>query len=208
MIRPIRLYGDPVLRRAARTVTRFDASLRGLAADMIDTMIDADGLGLAAPQVGASWRLFVVAGVADPARALPAATEDGEVVEPTIEEQRSAALVFVNPTLEPLGGRQAGIEGCLSLPGLYHEAVERHAALRVRYQDLAGAWHERVVEGRFAVVLQHEADHLDGVLFIDRLDDTERRAFMEAHRSDLAQMQRDAKAALKGGTRAAVARSG
>ena len=207
MIRPIRLYGDPVLRRAARTVTRFDEALHGLAADMIDTMIDADGLGLAAPQVGARWRLFVVAGVADPERALPETSDDGEAVEPTLEEQRRAALVFVNPRLEPLGGSQTGIEGCLSLPGLYHEAVERHASLRVRYQDLAGAWHERVAEGRFAVVLQHEADHLDGVLFVDRLADAERRAFMDEHRSDLAQMQRDAKAALKGGAHAAVART-
>jgi peptide deformylase len=197
MIRPIRLYGDPVLRRAARNVTRFDEALRGLAADMIDTMIDADGLGLAAPQVGVARRLFVVAGAADPERT----PRDDDAPEPTLEEQRASAIVFVNPTLRGLGGAQTGIEGCLSIPGLYHDAVERHAVVGVRYQDLSGAWHERSAEGRFAVVLQHEADHLDGVLFIDRLPGGERSAFMEEHRSDLAQMQRDAKAALRGGGR-------
>lgn len=195
MIHPIRLYGDPVLRRAARPVTRFDAGLRELVADMIDTMIEADGLGLAAPQVGVGRRVFVVAGSADPERQTLERDEHDE--GPSLEEQRATTMVFVNPTLEPLSGRQQGIEGCLSLPGLYHESVERHAMLRVRWQDLEGAWHERCAEGRFAVVLQHEADHLDGVLFIDRLPEAERLAFMDEHRSELAQMQRDAKAALR-----------
>ncbi len=197
MIRPIRLYGDPVLRRAARTVTSFDATLRALAADLIDTMIASDGLGLAAPQVGVGARLFVVAGMADPDRPEPA--EDDP--EPSLEEQRAMALVFVNPRLDHVQGNQSGIEGCLSLPGLHHEAVGRHAQLRIRYQDLDGAWHERAAEGRFAVVLQHENDHLDGVLFIDRLPDDERYAFMDEHRAELAQMQREAKAALRGETR-------
>ena len=238
MIRPVRLYGDPVLRRRARPVTAFDQDLRALVADMIDTMIDADGLGLAAPQIGVSTRVFVVAGAAE-AEQTQADTDstlaeaDGAGVEgvggrangapagqvsgapagqdggkpagqvagaPTgasPEEQRAQALVFVNPSFEGTRGRQVGIEGCLSLPGLYHEAIGRHAALLVRYQDLDGGWHEREAEGRFAVVLQHEADHLDGVLFIDRLEPQERFAFMDEHRADLAQMQRDAKAALR-----------
>ena len=196
MIHAIRLFGDPVLRRTARPVTRFDDELHRLAADMIDTMIEADGLGLAAPQIGVSQRLFVVAGSADRA-APPAPSEDED--EPSLEEQRARALVFVNPALTPLGGRQHGIEGCLSLPGLYHEEVERHAAVLLRYQDLSGDWHERTLEGRFAVVVQHEIDHLDGVLFIDRLRDDERYAFMDEHRTELAQMQRDAKAALRAG---------
>ncbi len=203
MIRPIRLYGDPVLRRAARSVSRFDDDLRALAADMIDTMIDADGLGLAAPQIGIARRVFVVAGAADPEQP----KLDDDAPEPTLDEQRAAALVFVNPTLRVQAGVQTGIEGCLSLPGLYHDAVERHAALSVRFQDLSGEWHERSAEGRFAVVLQHEADHLDGVLFIDRLPDAERAEFMEEHRSDLAQMQRDAKAALRSNGRPSVGRS-
>lgn len=203
MIRPIRLYGDPVLRRAARSVTRFDDELRTLAADMVDTMIDADGLGLAAPQIGVARRVFVVAGSADAARPSP----DDDAPEPTLEEQRAAALVFVNPTLRPLGGAQTGIEGCLSLPGLYHDAVERHAAVAVRFQDLNGDWCERSAEGRFAVVLQHEADHLAGALFIDRLPDAERATFMEEHRADLAQMQRDAKAALRSDGRTSAGRT-
>lgn len=196
MIHAIRLYGDPVLRRAARPVTSFDDELRRLAADMIDTMIESDGLGLAAPQIGVGARVFVVAGSAEPGHVV-SADEDDEDEGPSLEEQRAAAMVFVNPSLEPLGGRQLGIEGCLSLPGLFHEGVERHAALRLRWQDLEGAWHERLAEGRFAVVLQHEADHLDGVLFIDRLPEAERFAFMDEHRAELAQLQRDAKAALR-----------
>ena len=247
MIRPVRLYGDPVLRRRARPVTDFDQELRALVADMIETMIDADGLGLAAPQIGVSRRVFVVAGAAE---AKPAGTEPGDTPGETgtgpvpadadrvqtdpdgagvttdvngaasmgagdrvggtpagqvggapsgedPEEQRRRALVFINPSFEAARGRQVGIEGCLSLPGLFHEAIARHGALRVRYQDLDGVWHEREAEGRFAVVLQHEADHLDGVLFIDRLEPKERFAFMDEHRADLAQMQRDAKAALR-----------
>ncbi len=247
MIRPVRVYGDPVLRRRARPVTDFDQDLRALVADMIETMIDADGLGLAAPQIGVSKRVFVVAGAAEaePTRTEPdasatetgagdlpteaggdgvatdassagaeddgdraSATPAGQVATPagqvggppsddSPEEQRRRALVFVNPSFEAAGGRQVGIEGCLSLPGLYHESIARHAALVVRYQDLEGVWHEREAEGRFAVVLQHEADHLDGVLFIDRLEPKERFAFMDEHRADLSQMQRDAKAALR-----------
>lgn len=239
MIRPVRLYGDPVLRRRARPVTVFDQDLRSLVDDMIETMIDADGVGLAAPQIGVSKRVFVVAGAAaveptrtdddaateahaagrvsgadgdgvlsdatsgsgadarDRAGAAPAGQVGGAPSSDSVEEQRRRALVFVNPSFEAARGRQVGIEGCLSLPGLYHEAIGRHAALVVHYQDLDGGWHERDAEGRFAVVLQHEADHLDGVLFIDRLEPKERFAFMDEHRADLAQMQRDAKAALR-----------
>ncbi len=199
MIQPIRLYGDPVLRRAARTVSTFDAELASLAADLIDTMIEADGLGLAAPQIGIGARVFVVAGAAtEPERPPSLEDEPAEAPhEPTLEEQRARALVFVNPRLEARQGRRSGIEGCLSLPGLYHENVERSARLLVRYQDLHGAWHECAAAGRFAVVLQHESDHLDGVLFLDRLSEAERYAFMDEHRLELAQMQRDAKAALR-----------
>ena len=213
MIRPIRLYGDPVPRRAARPVARFDAALRTLAEDLIDTLIEADGLGLAAPQIGVSARVFVVAGAA---AAPPPATDDAnadasddasEDPQPTVEEQRRSAMLFVNPQLEALEGRQVGIEGCLSLPGLFHERVPRSTRLRLRYQDLTGARHQRLLEGRMAVVVQHEADHLDGVLFIDRLTEAERFAFVDEHRDELAQMQREAKAAVRGAARA-TARSG
>jgi len=197
MILPIRRYGDPVLRRKARTVTSFDDALARLASDMIDTMIEADGLGLAAPQVGVSTRVFVVAGVADPEQ--PPGDDDEA---PSLEAQRASALVFVNPSLIERSGEQHGIEGCLSIPGLYHESVARAASLRVRFQDLNGMWHERRAEGRFAVVLQHEADHLEGVLFLDRLDSEERRSFMDEHRGALAEMQREAKAALRDAARA------
>ncbi len=205
MIRPIRLYGDPVLRRPARNVSAFDDELRELASDLIDTMLDADGLGLAAPQVGVSRRVFVVAGAAADERTeapeVTAAEHDGGSADegPSLEEQIRSAMVFVNPVLEATRGRRVGIEGCLSLPGLYHEGVTRHEALRIRYQDLDGDWHEREAEGRLAVVLQHESDHLAGVLFLDRLPDEERYAFMDEHRAELAQMQRDAKALLRDG---------
>jgi peptide deformylase len=189
VIQPIRLFGDPCLRRTARSVTDFGDGLRALADDLIDTMLAADGAGLAAPQIGVPLRVFVLSGAA-------AGRPDGEE-PPTPEEERAAAAVMVNPVLVDVEGSQSALEGCLSLPGLVHEAVPRAARLTFRYQDLRGERCERAVADREAVVVQHETDHLDGVLFIDRLADAERRAFMEEHRGELAEFQRGARALLK-----------
>ena len=182
MIRTIRYYGDPVLRRPARPVTSFDEELARLAADMIETMHDDDGVGLAGPQVGEPLRIFV----ASECRR----GEEGELVH-------LADHVLVNPQLIERNGTQIVPEGCLSIPGLYVDELERDLRVKVRYQDVAGNEQELEAEGHFAQVLQHEYDHLEGVLFFDRLPDAERREFLEEHRAELAGLQRRAKALLK-----------
>lgn len=240
MIHPIRIYGDPVLRRRASDVTRFDDALARLAADMIETMYAADGVGLAAPQIGLGMRLFVALEVArdadgdgvedehtgqlrgappdgggasdalQPDDAVPdlgaraAAPDDAGATSDEVGQAEKRVAwgvrrehVMVNPQIVERDEVQHGPDGCLSLPGLWVERVQRDHRIRIRYQDVVGAWHELSAEGYFAHVLQHEYDHLDGVLFFDRLPDTERTAFLEEHRSDLARMQRDAKAFLK-----------
>ncbi|CAN5789561.1 peptide deformylase [soil metagenome] len=189
MTHPIRLYGDPFLRRPVRRVGAFDDALEALADELIDTMAEADGVGLAATQIGVDARIFVMSGYAN---GLP----DPDA-PPSPEEERAAVVVVVNPELLDRQGRQLAVEGCLSLPGLVHDAIPRDARLRLRYQDLRGTFVERDVQGREAVVVQHESDHLDGVLFIDRLAEADRREFMEEHRAALAEFQRDARAFLK-----------
>ena len=202
MIHPIRLYGDPVLRKRATAVDRFDADLVRLAQDMIETMHDAHGVGLAAPQIGISRRLFVAAEVvtqpvAEPAEAeaVEASGEDGEEAEE--EDVVVAVHVMANPEIVARQGEQIGPDGCLSVPGLWIENMLRDAAVTVRFQDVEGTWHEREADGHFAHVIQHELDHLDGVLYFDHLDADDRRRFLEAHRSELADMQRRAKAFLR-----------
>ncbi|HEX7004493.1 MAG TPA: peptide deformylase [Trueperaceae bacterium] len=182
MIRTIRYYGDPVLRRPARPVTRFDEELARLAEDMIETMHDDEGVGLAAPQVGEPLRLFVASRCRR--------NEDGEL-------EHLEDFVMVNPQITQRKGAQVVPEGCLSIPGLYVEELERDLKVRVSYQDLQGKAQELEAEGHFAQVLQHEYDHLEGILFFDRLPEEERRAFLEEHRADLARLQRQAKALLK-----------
>ncbi len=153
---PIRRFGDPVLRDRARPVETFDDALRRLADSMIETMRDAPGVGLAAPQVGRPIRLFVF-DVGDGARAL------------------------ANPTLRDEWGEQIGEEGCLSLPGLYFP-VRRAQRVRAEGFDLDG--NAVAIEGEelLARVFQHEVDHLNWVLFIDRLDGEDRRRALAALR--------------------------
>ncbi|MDT9594647.1 peptide deformylase [Nocardioides zeae] len=151
-IQPIRLFGDPVLRRRASEVTDFDKELRRLVSDLTDTMLDAPGAGLAAPQIGVSLRVFTW-------------NVDGEVGH------------LVNPTLELSAEEQEGIEGCLSLPELTYEC-RRALSVIAHGFDMHG---EPVrIDGSelLARAIQHETDHLDGVLFIDRLDDAARKAAM------------------------------
>ena len=207
MIHPIRYYGDPVLRQPARPVTEFGTELAALADDMIQTMYASSGVGLAAPQIGVPVRLFVAVEtreddeVGEDAEPVVEAAEDPER-ELTADEKRErwgvvADWVFVNPEIVDRGGVQYGQEGCLSIPGLYVERLKRNERIRIRFQDVHGETHEREAEGYFARILQHETDHLDGVLFFDRLPDAERHAFMDTHRGELAEMQREAKALLK-----------
>jgi len=206
VIHPIRLYGDPVLRRVAAPVGRFDDDLRRLANDMIETMHDAHGVGLAGPQIGVPRRIFVALEVEAPDHAAGQATDaepaepgDGAAGDETEDEGPKvlATHVLVNPEITERRGVQVAPDGCLSVPGLWVQEMRRDAEVTVRYQDFAGASHELRATGHFAHVLQHELDHLDGVLYFDRLDEAERRTFLEEHRGELAEMQRRAKALLK-----------
>ena len=155
--------GHPVLRAVASPVPDpTDPEIRRLAADMIDTMMDAPGVGLAAPQVHESLRIIVFR--------VPADRSGGESV---------ATAVLINPVIEPLGEEmELGWEGCLSIPGM-RGVVPRHARIRYRGIGLDGEAVEREATGFHARVIQHEADHLDGVLYIDRMPDLRYLAFNE-----------------------------
>jgi peptide deformylase len=147
-ILPIRIYPDPVLRAKCPPVERFDAGLRKLAADMVETMYAAPGVGLAAPQVGVELRLAVI--------------------DVTVGEDPSLLKVLVNPEIVHREGAGTEIEGCLSLPGI-NDKVERPLAITLRGQDLEGTPFELAAEGYLARVICHEVDHLEGVLFTDHL---------------------------------------
>jgi peptide deformylase len=148
-IRPILIHPDPRLRRRAEPVAAIDDALRRLAADMLETMYDAPGIGLAAPQIGVGRRLFV----------MDCAPKD---------EERHP-MVLVNPEIL-WASEETNVheEGCLSIPDVYEE-VTRPARVRVRWVDLDGGEREAEFEGLWATCAQHEIDHLDGRLFIDRL---------------------------------------
>jgi peptide deformylase len=147
-VRPIVLYPDPVLRRPAIAVERFDAELEQLARDLADTMYAAPGIGLAAPQLGVSLRVAVV----DVAAATP---------------ERELHTV-VNPRLVESEGVERGEEGCLSIPGLADQ-VARPRRVRIEALDVAGRPIEIAAENLLARAFCHELDHLDGILFFDRL---------------------------------------
>ncbi|WP_456447305.1 peptide deformylase [Oceanithermus sp.] len=187
---PVRLYGDPVLRRKARPVQDF-SDLEELAENMVETMFEYGGVGLAAPQVGLSRRLFVAA-------EYELEEEEAEADE---EERPRSVLrnlyVMVNPRITYREGTQVGTEGCLSIPGVYSDDVPRNLQIRVEYQDVTGVPRTLEAEGYLARVIQHELDHLEGVLFLDRIPAELRRAFLEEHRAELAEMQRKAKAFLR-----------
>jgi len=148
-ILPIITLPDPVLRKEAAAVERVDKALLTLAEDMLATMYDAPGVGLAAPQIGILRRLIVL----DPSR----------------DEDTKAPLVMVNPViLERSEEMRVHDEGCLSIPDVTAE-VERPAVTRVAYIDTEGKPQETSLEGIWSTVVQHEIDHLNGVLFIDYL---------------------------------------
>ncbi|MGB3418566.1 MAG: peptide deformylase [Mesorhizobium sp.] len=153
-IKPLIILPDPVLRQVSKPIERVDAPLRRLADDMLETMYDAPGIGLAAIQIGEPLRLLVI----DLAK----------------EGEEPAPHVFINPEiLEKADARSVYEEGCLSIPDYYAE-VERPATVRVRYLDRDGKAREMEAEGLMATCLQHEIDHLDGVLFIDHISKLKR----------------------------------
>jgi len=216
LIHPIVLYGDPILRRRANPVTRFDADLERLAGDMVETMYAADGVGLAAPQIGLPLRLFVALEIGetaedDEAREGQVMDEPEQEEDLTPEQKRRAwgvvrEHVIVNPEVVAMEGRQHGRDGCLSLPGLTVEDVPRAQRFVIDYQDLSGERRRLEAEGYFAHVLQHEYDHLEGVLYFDHLPADRRQAFLEENRKVLAEWQREALALAKERERAAKGR--
>jgi len=187
-ILPIRLYGDPILKKKALSVQDF-SGIPQLAQNMFETMFEARGVGLAAPQVGIPKRMFVVAEYQE--------TEDEEGKEADLKSQVRQLYVFVNPVITFRSGNQVGTEGCLSLPGLYNDEVPRELQIKVEYQDKRGEKKELEAEGYLARVIQHELDHLDGTLFFQRLPLPLKQQFLDEHREDLADFQRQAKAYLK-----------
>ena len=153
-IKPLIILPDPVLRQSSKPVERVDAPLLKLADDMLETMYDAPGIGLAAIQIGEPLRMLVI----DLAK----------------EGEEPAPQVFINPEIVGSGEeRSVYEEGCLSIPDYYAE-VERPATVRVKYLDRDGKLQEIDAEGLLATCLQHEIDHLNGVLFIDHISKLKR----------------------------------
>ena len=169
--------GHPVLRAKAEPVTQVDDALRRLAADMLETMYAHDGCGLAANQVGVARRIIVID--TREAKKRPSVLRVGGKSRPV---HKHMPMVLVNPEIELCANLETGSEACLSIPGV-HGDVERSAVVRVRGTDLDGAVVEFEAEGLLARALQHEVDHLDGILFIDRLTPADRkRVADELHR--------------------------
>jgi peptide deformylase len=142
----VRKYGDPALRRRAKPVEHVTPEIRKIIADMVDTMYDEVGLGLAAPQVGVSLRLMVVG-----------------------DEEGREARALINPRITEQGGEVTAEEGCLSIPGIF-APVKRAEWVKLEAEDPSGKPVVLTGRGLRARVFQHEMDHLDGVLFIDHLD--------------------------------------
>lgn len=167
MILPIRAYGDPVLKKVAQDIEPGHPGLKQLIADMFETMYAANGVGLAAPQIGQSIRLFIV-------DASPfAEDEDGNPTEDA--HLKDFKRVFINPYIvEEEGEEWPFEEGCLSIPNI-REEVMRQPKIVLQYQDEKFKEHEEEFEGFAARVIQHEHDHLDGLLFTDHLSPLKRR---------------------------------
>lgn len=155
-IRTILEFPHPVLRQKAKAISVFNEELKDMVADMTETMYDAPGIGLAAPQIGESIQLIVV-----------------DVAKLEAEQQ---VLVMINPRIISQEGSQVDEEGCLSVIDLTAN-VKRFQKITVTYQDLDGNLLEISTEDRFAVVLQHEIDHLHGILFIDHLSALKRTLY-------------------------------
>ena len=154
MIRPLVILPDPVLRQLSRPVERVDDQLRRLADDMLETMYDAPGIGLAAIQIGEPLRMLVI--------------------DLSKDDEPNAPHVFINPEIAATGEDVSVYEeGCLSIPDYYAE-VERPATITVRYLDRDGREQTMDADGLMATCLQHEIDHLNGVLFIDHISKLKR----------------------------------
>lgn len=154
MILPIYLYGQPVLRKVAEDITPDYPNLKELIANMYETMDQADGVGLAAPQIGLPIRVVTI---------------DLDVLSEDFPEYKGFRRAYINAHILEVSGEEVSLEeGCLSLPGI-HESVRRGTKIHVKYMDEDWQEHDEIVEGYLARVMQHEFDHLEGKMFIDHL---------------------------------------
>jgi peptide deformylase len=153
-------YPETLLKQKSQPVTEFDAELKQLADDMVETMYDAPGVGLAAPQVGELKRLIIL--------------------DCSGKDESDDLIVAVNPEIISGEGDSLEEEGCLSVPGFW-ASVKRYSTATMRYQDVEGNTHVREGEGLLAVCMQHEIDHLNGILFVDRLSPLKRSMFKKKY---------------------------
>jgi peptide deformylase len=161
MIYPIVAYGDPVLRKDCRDITKGEIDIKKLADDMFETMYAASGVGLAAPQIGMDIRVFVVDGTP-----INGNLEDGEDIDVSLIDFKK---VFINAEiLEEDGEEWAYEEGCLSIPGIRSD-VFRPESVTIKYLDIDWREHVETYHGLAARIIQHEYDHIDGILFTDHL---------------------------------------
>jgi peptide deformylase len=162
MILPIVAYGDPVLKKEAEEIDEKYPDLSKLIVDMFETMYHAKGVGLAAPQIGKSIRLFIVDGA-------PFADEEDEEPDPRAAGIENFKKVFINPIIEEESGDKWSFqEGCLSIPKI-RENVFRQEKVLITYFDENWEFHEEAFDGYAARIIQHEYDHIEGILFTDHL---------------------------------------
>jgi len=154
----IKYIGDPVLRRTGKKINKFDQDLENLLADMFDAMHREDGIGLAAPQIGLNKQILVL-----------------DISELEDEEEPRA---FINPEITESWGESTKEEGCLSIPGV-REEVSRPEKIRLSYQNADGSELTQDFDGWLARVLQHEIDHLNGILFVDRISPIKRQMLIQ-----------------------------
>lgn len=189
----MRLYGDPILRRKAKAVNPTDTlrvpgfeaqTVREVADAMLETMFEQRGVGLAAPQIGLGVRMFVAVEYEDD-------EEENEGQDTPLRSKVLREYVMLNPVIKPLDKKKdkSYQEGCLSIPGIYEEGVPRSKRVSISYTDLEGVHKTFEAEDYLARVFQHELDHLDGVLFLDRLP----AEATDEHRRDLLKIQQASK---------------
>ena len=191
MALPIRYYGDPVLRAKTNPITTFDGELKALVKGMLETLYDVDGAGLAAPQVGHSLRLFILDLAAGGRSREFNCTLDGKPVP----DKLLFPLVVANPVLELVpSANPVYTEGCLSFKELWLD-IERPDYVCLSYQDIDGNKHTLEADGVLSRAIQHEYDHLEGVLFIDHVS----RSVLKRYDSKLKRLRRETRDRLKQG---------
>ena len=161
-IEKVRVYGDPVLRKKTEPVTVFDEELTDFVDSMIDTMFENKGIGLAAPQVGVSEKIIVI--------------------DKSLGESVDDVMILINPEIYDSEGEATIEEGCLSVPGVYEDVV-RPEKIAVRYRDINGVEHDIDADMMLARAIQHEADHLEGILFVDRISTVKRQLLAKTLKS-------------------------